>query len=426
MDSTRSAVPEREDVGTSRVLTPSQGSERIELVDAVRGFALYGVLLANLIWLTQEGAVVPAQLAALPTAPLDRVVKYGVDLFVEWKFYTLFSFLFGLGFSIQLMRGERRGVAVLPLYVRRLTILFGFGVIHAYFLWYGDILHPYALLGFLLILACDRSDRFLLTMGIGIGVVVPATVMILAALDAPPIPRVGPSPFQLRVLEQRYHGFTSGSLSFWLRENADYALGFWRGGVALYLLPAIFGRFLLGFYAGRRRLLEQPELHVALFRRLLVWGLIVGVTGNALWVWILDLKRSGRLAESSGLALAAQLPIHLGVVAMATFYLASIVLLWRVPKWRRRLARLAPLGRMALTNYLMHSLIFLAVFYGFGMSLLGRVGSAFCLLLSIAVIAGQMVLSSWWLGRYRFGPAEWLWRSLTYGARQPMRLRDAA
>jgi uncharacterized protein len=392
-------------------------------VDAVRGFALYGVLLANLVWLTQEGAVVPAQLAALPTAPIDRVVKYGVDLFVDWKFYSLFSFLFGLGFSIQLARGDRRGVPVLPIYVRRLTILLIFGVLHAYLLWYGDILHQYALLGFLLILARDRSDRWLVAMGIAVGVVMPALVMIVAALDNPPIPRVGPSPFQLRVLEERFRAFASGNVADWLPANASYAMGFWTGGVALYLLPAIFGRFLLGFYAGRRRLLEQPELHVALFRRLLVWGLILGLLGNALWVWILDAKRSGRLAESSGLALAAQLPIHFGVVAMAAFYLASIVLLWRVPAWRRRLSRLAPLGRMALTNYLMHSLIYLAVFYGFGLSLLGRVGSTFCLLLSIAVIGGQIALSTWWLRRYRFGPAEWLWRTLTYGARQPMRLR---
>jgi uncharacterized protein len=117
------------------------------------------------------------------------------------------------------------------------------------------------------------------------------------------------------------------------------------------------------------------------------------------------------------------LPIYLGLIAMAAFYLSGIVLLWRRPAWRSRLARLAPVGRMALTNYLTHSLIYLALFYGFGLALLGRVGATFCLALSVAIFAAQILFSAWWLRRFQFGPAEWLWRSLTYGGRQPMRLR---
>lgn len=108
---------------------------------------------------------------------------------------------------------------------------------------------------------------------------------------------------------------------------------------------------------------------------------------------------------------------------MAGFYLSAFVLLWQRPGWRARLALLAPAGRMALTNYLSQSVVYLAVFYGFGLTLLGRVGAAFCLALSIVVFAGQVALSSWWLRRFQFGPAEWLWRSLTYGARQPIRQR---
>jgi uncharacterized protein len=152
----------------SQRLRPLGVGERIEIIDVVRGFALYGVLLANLIWLSQEGAVTPAQVAALPTAALDRLVRYAVQFFIDWKFYTLFSFLFGLGFSVQLMRGERRAVAVIPVYARRLTVLLVFGLVHAYLVWYGDILHHYALLGFLLILFRKCSDQVVLGMGIGL------------------------------------------------------------------------------------------------------------------------------------------------------------------------------------------------------------------------------------------------------------------
>jgi uncharacterized protein len=404
-------------------LTPAGAGERIELIDVVRGFALYGVLLANLIWIAHDGAVTPAQVAALPTAALDRVVRVGVEFFIDWKFYTLFSFLFGLGFPVQLMRGERRGTSILPVYLRRLAVLFAIGLVHAYLVWYGDILHHYALLGFLLILARKWSDRTLLGIGIGLGVVLPAAVVIGRGLVSPSEPRAGADPAELQVLEARFRAFTSGSYAASFRENAKYAVGYWTSGFALHFMPAILGKFFLGFYAGRRRLLEQPEAHIVLFQRLLVWGLIVGLIGNTLWVWTTELTDSGRLASSSGWVLAAQVPVYIGLIAMAGFYLSCLVLLWQRPGWRPRLAWLAPVGRMALTNYLTHSVIYIALFYGFGLALLGRVGAAFCLVLSIVVFAGQIMLSSWWLRRFRFGPAEWVWRSLTYGVRQPIRLR---
>jgi uncharacterized protein len=155
---------------------------------------------------------------------------------------------------------------------------------------------------------------------------------------------------------------------------------------------------------------------------LLKWGLVFGLFGNGLWVLTIALTHSGVLAKTSPWVLAAQLPIYAGHVAMAAFYLAAIVLLSQRPAWQRRLSHLGPVGRMALTNYLTHSLIYLLLFYGFGLGLLGRVGATLCLVLSVAIFAAQILFSSWWLRRFRFGPAEWLWRSLTYGSRQPMRI----
>ena len=401
-------------------LTPAGAAERIEVIDAVRGFALFGVLLANLVWLSQEIAVTPAQIEALPTAAVDRLVRAAVQFFVDWKFYTLFAFLFGLGFSVQLTRGERRGVSVLPAYLRRLGVLFAFGLVHAYLVWYGDILHHYAILGVLLILFRKRSDRFVLGMGILLGVVVPAVVVMRAGLGAPPPPPI-PTPPDPEIAA-RFRAFASGSYVDLVRENAAFSFGFWTSGFARQFLPAVFGRFLVGLYAGRRRLLEEPERHVALFRKLLVWGLVFGLAGNGLWVLTTRLIDARIVARSAFWVLAAQLPIYVGIVAMAAFYLSAIVLLWRVPAWRARLARLAPVGRMALTNYLTHSLIYVWVFYGFGLTLLGRVGATFCLGLSVVIFAGQVLVSTWWLRRFEYGPAEWLWRSLTYATRQPMRL----
>lgn len=401
-----------------RSLGPATGRE---LIDAVRGFALFGVLLANLVWVSQDVALTPAQLEALPTAALDRIVRHGVQFFVDWKFYTLFSFLFGLGFSVQLMRGEKRGAAIVPLYARRLGVLLVIGTIHAYLLWFGDVLQLYALLGFLLILFRRRSDKTLVWTGIGLGVIFPALVVIVEALLNPKPAAPWPDAAALKEISALFQGFSSGSVLEVFKENFKYAMEFWTDTFAIQFLAAIFGKFLLGFYVGRRRLLEEPEAHTRLFRRLLVWGLVVGLIGNAIWLVTSELKLSGAMARSSPWALATQLPIYLGVLAMSAFYLSAIVLLWRSPAWHRRLSWLAPVGRMAFTNYLTHSFLYVFLFWGFGLGLLGRVGTTFCLALALAIFAAQISLSSWWLRRFRFGPAEWLWRSLMYGARQPMR-----
>jgi uncharacterized protein len=299
-----------------------------------------------------------------------------------------------------------------------------FGLVHAYLVWYGDILHHYALLGFVLILFRRRSPRLILAFGIALGVVLPALVVMVNAYGAPPIAPAGTPPPSPEIAA-RFEAFTSRSYRALLRENAAFALGFWMSGFALQLLPAILGKFLLGFYAGQRRWLQDFDSHLALFRSMLVWGLVFGLLGNALWVWTEKLTHAGAASESSPWVMAAQLPIYAGLIAMAGFYLSAIVLLWRAPAWRARLARLGPVGRMALTNYLTHSVIYLAVFSGFGLALLGRVGTTFCLILSLIVFAAQAVFSAWWLRHFAYGPAEWVWRSLTYATLQPMRLSPA-
>ena len=411
--------------GTSPPPTePITEAERIELLDVVRGFALYGVLLANLVWVSQEAAVTEAQVAALPTAPIDRVVRYAIQFFVDGKFYTLFAFLFGLGFAVQLMRGEARGAAIVPVYLRRLGVLLLIGLAHAYFLWYGDILHHYALFGFLLLVFRRCSNRTLMVLGFSLGVALAATMAGAKLLwTAAPIGAIALDPPERQVIDARFRAFMGSSYVAAWQENAKFAASYWTAGLVLPALPAIAGRFLLGYYSGRRRLLHEPEAHLQLFRRLLGWGLALGLVGNAIWVMTTVLTRAGTLAPASPWVIAAQFPIHVGYVAMAGCYLAAIVLLSQRPAWRRRLAHLAPVGRTALTNYLAQSLVYVFVFYGLGagLGLLGRLGTTFCLGLSVVVFAAQIVLSGWWLQRFRFGPAEWAWRALTYGVLPPMR-----
>jgi uncharacterized protein len=422
---------------------PVQPGERIELLDVLRGFALFGVLTANLLWAATSFAVTPQQMQALPTRAADTLATYLVCFFVDWKFYTLFSFLFGLGFYVQLSRAEAKGADGPRWYRRRLLVLYGIGVLHLLFVWYGDILNVYALLGVLL-LACRRLSTRTLLVASALLILSSQTVVKTwpvvkdavrgparqpaAAASHQPHPEQPPTDAHKKEAE-RFRVFTSGRYADVVALHArEYVPGFWGSGIGVMFALAIFGKFLLGFLAGRHRLLEAPEEHAAFFRRLLVWGLPVGLVGNAVFMWHLWVERSEALPESSWPVLATLGIADVGLVALAGVYVAGIALLFRRPAWRRWLGLLAPVGRMALTNYLTHSLIYVALFYGYGPGpgLLGRVGATFCLLVAVLVFAAQIAFSRLWLSRFRFGPMEWLWRSLTYGVAQPMVLPAAA
>jgi uncharacterized protein len=399
-------------------LHPVAAGERIALLDVVRGFALFGVLLANLVWWSQYVPLSEERRAALPTAGIDQLARLAVSALIDGKFYTLFSFLFGLGFAVQLQRGNDRGSDAAPVYRRRLLVLLLIGLAHNFLLWAGDVLHMYALLGFLLLLARRLSDRMLLRLGLCCAVLVPFLCEAVGMLVLPDNKEV-----EAAAVERAWVAFTTGSPADILRFHLRDYWGFYTSGFFAPFLTSIVGRFLLGLWAGRVRLLHDPAAHEQLFRKLLVVGLSVAVPCLAILVLrecdVLDpvLPRVARRLVGSACT-------SVSVIALAAAYLAAIALRWQRRPGRGLLALLAPVGRMALTNYLTHSLVYVLVLYRFGLGLTGKFGSAFCIGLAVAVFALQIAFSSWWLRRFRFGPAEWLWRSLTYGRAQPMRLRS--
>ncbi len=191
-------------------------------------------------------------------------------------------------------------------------------------------------------------------------------------------------------------------------------------GVALFLLPQIFARFIL--YVGRRQwAYRTSELRPGV-RRALPWAVGVAVLGNGTAFAVERLQQSHVLGFDSYWVHASAPVEEAGVLGLAFCYLAGIVLLFHASSvWRSRLGHLAPVGRMALTNYLTHSVLYLFVFSGVGLGLYGEVGPALCVVIAFAIFGAQMAVSRWWLSRYRFGPAEWVWRTLTYGQLQPMR-----
>ncbi|WP_309890128.1 DUF418 domain-containing protein [Archangium sp.] len=402
---------------------PVDSTERLALLDVLRGFALCGVFVSNVyMWFSGRTFVPRAQIdAAMASASLgDKVASYAIGILVFGKFITLFAFLFGLGFSVQMSRAEARGATIAPLYMRRLGVMFLLGAVHLLGLWYGDILTTYALLGFALLLFRNRTDKTLLFWAVPLILVAPLGVDVLMKA----LPMLTGVEASMEASTQRraqtLEVFTTGTYFDVVRANASYYFNDFMKPL-LAVMFGLLGRFLLGLVAGRQRLFHDAPQHLPLFRKLLGWGLLFGVIGSAVMLWVRYLLQN-KLIDGQAPWLMVTMPLRqLNEVGLAAVYLSGIVLLFQRPAWQRRLLVLAPVGRMALTNYLTQTVLSLCFFYGFGLGFIGKLGPAALTVLPLGVFCVQVAFSHWWLARFRFGPAEWVWRSLTYGKAQPMR-----
>lgn len=403
---------------------PVRAHERIVTLDILRGIALLGVLIAN-VWLWFNGLwfLFPDYRETLLVLSLDSVAYYGIDLLVNGKAITTFSFLFGLGFAIQMLRAEEKGVHFPSLYRRRLLLLLLFGVVHGIFLWYGDILTAYALVGFVLILFRKRMDR---TLAIWAGILLVGMPALLGALvwmagGMAGADEAAKAAQNAAALE----AFRSGSFGPVLEENLRMLAWFW-GGKRLLFLPTLLDIFLVGLLVGRKRVFEDVEGHRPAFRRVRNWGLGLGLAMSA-GVVLLQIFVPFEFWEANAWTALPGTVLHFSAfLILAAGYMATVTLLVHErAAWKRRLSIFAPVGRMALTNYLAQSVLCLLIFYGYGLGLIAHLGPAAALAISLGVFAVQIVCSHWWLARFRFGPMEWVWRALTYGKLQPMRIAVA-
>jgi uncharacterized protein len=404
---------------------PVRASERIAMLDALRGFALFGILLANLMSFIGTPGQTPDALLAT-RAGLDAAVP--IEFFLEWlvvgKFYSLFSLLFGIGFAIQLERLNARGEGV-GRYVRRLLVLFGFGLLHMLLLWLGDILALYALVGLLLLLFRRVSDRSLLV-GAALLWLVPigwSAAQAWGGFD-PGAPFIAGALrtfawFGLDASVGPYPIWSSPDYLVHLKAHPGEMLFRYHDLIEQARPAKVLAMFLIGLWIGRRRVLADPAAHRKLLRRMLLAGFALG----------LPIALARALMTTVGQDAAVyqvwqEAAYCIGTPLLALGYAAAFALLWE--RGRPRLGWLAPAGRMALTNYLAQTLIQCILIYGWGFGLIGRIHLGFVPPLAIAIFALQVGYSRWWLAQYRFGPLEWLWRTLTYGRAQPMRIEAAA
>lgn len=389
---------------------PITQAERVGVIDVLRGFALFGILMVNM-----AAFKAPVFGTSGDVGVFDQVALWLVAFGFQTKFYVLFSFLFGYGLSVQMNRAAASGTPFVPRFLRRLLGLLLLGVAHALLLFTSDILAGYALLGGVLLLLRNTPDKVLLRAAaalIGGTVLVLAVFGTVVALSPDDLGTATNQSAEVARSVEAYRGTAAEVIAQRLRE--------YPGTLAFVLFgqgPTVLAMFFVGLWAGRRRLFERVDDFVPPLRRIFAVGLVVGVPGALFWA---TFRTVNGFNFNAGFFWASAVDFATAPFLSAV-YVSMIVLLYRTPAWQRRLAPLAPVGRMALSNYLFQSLVGALLFTGYGLGLYGRVGAALGVLLSLAIFAVQIPLSTWWLRRFRFGPAEWLLRSFTYARLQPLR-----
>lgn len=397
------------------VTAPVAAAERIDVLDVLRGVAVLGILLVNIDGFIGYG-LAPAAASQPAGARFDDLAGFLVEFLIQGKFYCLFSFLFGVGFAVFVQRASARGADAVRLFKRRLCGLLLIGAIHTFLIWYGDILTTYALIGFGLIPFLRRGDRAVLRAAL-LWLASPAAfyLVLFAVARLAPAPAAQGSGDLPPVLANAVQAFAHGSYADIVKGNLAFTVANVVRRLVLMFFPRVFGMFLLGLYAGRANLFAHLDAHAPLLRRICAFGFGIGLPLAFVGAALGD---SGSPRPPTWWGLLEMIVESIATPSVALAYASAICLLFR--RFRNVALVLAPVGRMALSNYLMHSVAGIAIFYGIGAGYYGRVSLTFALLGCVAFFALQIVLSRLWLSAASFGPAEWLWRVFTYGKRVPL------
>ncbi|MEO6499426.1 MAG: DUF418 domain-containing protein [Mucilaginibacter sp.] len=375
---------------------------RIDVIDVLRGFALLGIVVVH--------ATFAYGIMQMPLhSRADNMLLQAINYLVEGKFYAIFSFIFGLSFAIQLQSASAKKRNFTRYFVWRSLILLVIGYVHLLF-YTGDVLYKYALLGLLLLLANKLNNKVL----IGLSIVliffapflrkVPAIISPKQLTEAQIRSRDNYNATKIALAANAFKAKTSGTIGDVLATNVALIKKFWKDFQDIYFL--ILGLFLLGLVAGREKLFVYTVAHAKLFTRILIYSLAAAMFLFAL--------RKFAAAE------AAAVIYTFNQIALACVYVAGVTLLyWKTP-FKVILDALSPAGKMGLTTYMLQTLFGLVYFYHFGFGMAGRLGLAQAVGSGMLFYMIQVIIARWWMSRFRFGPVEWAWRSLTYLKWQPM------
>lgn len=393
-------------------------NERIAVVDVLRAFALFGIIITHCAVGYLAGPAPVPEFMQFDSA--DRVVSRLTSLLCFGKFFSIFAFLFGLSFAIQLESAHRKGRGFAGRFAWRLILLLAIGCVHQLF-FSGDILMIYAALGLLLIPFHRLGTRVLLVVALILVLNIPGLLMNLNQQSAPP-PTAEQRQAAIEARKQfgataqrHYQIKSSGTLGELVTINATETLqSKIRFQIFSGRLWITFGLFLLGICAGRANVFRDTAEHRGFFRRLAVASGTVAVLCS-----VVMLVHPVGIQLRSLTDVLASFATSVQHVSLAAFYASIVTLLF----WRRPtglLSNLVAMGKLGLTTYLTQTVFGALVFFGIGLGLMGKIGVAAAVALGIAFYFLQIVLARWWMSHFAMGPVEWLWRSLTYFNLQPL------
>ncbi|MHC5109558.1 MAG: DUF418 domain-containing protein [Planctomycetota bacterium] len=413
-DSVQGAAP----TASVHLALPVAEGERIEVIDILRGFALMGVLLMNM------------QAFAMPFSAYMNPTSFGNNdtlNFSLWcmnhvaadaKFITIFSMLFGAGIVLMTTRARERTGKSAAVHYRRMFLLLMFGAMHGTLIWHGDILLTYSICGMIVFWFCRLKPWLLISIS-GVLLLVSAMLLVgfgsymaqapeeevneMMAFWAPSAEQIQE---QLTAYQGRYVQNLSARFDSWVSMFGFLMFFGWR----------ILGIMMLGMAMLKIGLLTGARSKRT-YATLAVLGFVVGLPLAGLGIRH-QMTHGWDLIEGMGIG---SLYNYFASLLVAFAWIGVIVLLARARRFTFLTDRLAAVGRMAFTNYIMHSVICTTIYYGFGLGFFGRVDRAGQLGIVLAIVVFQLWYSPLWLKRFRFGPLEWLWRSLTYGKRQPFK-----
>lgn len=391
-------------------MLPLKESERNGAIDILRGIAILGIFLVNMPSFYSPYLYLNPQ--TYWEEGLDSGLVAFVDIFAQASFYPLFAFLFGYGAIVIAERSKMKGLSFPVLFTKRLVVLLLFGCIHAFLIWHGDILITYAVTGFLLMLFYKLKGKTMIITGLLL-YIIPFSLLVFFAYLTLLIPDVDMSDLlynqdavvaSLQIYsEGSFADITSQRIEDWLYVNGP--------GSAWLLIINILPLMLFGAGFAKQGWLTDVKKHKRLLMVLMLIGLIAGL-----------------LLKSLPYTLGANYPNQLvqdqfGGPLLALFYIVSVVLFVQNQKIYQILKPLANVGRMSMSNYLLQSVVFTIVFYGYGFGLYGGISYTTGFLIIIVFYSLQVLLSKWWIGNYQYGPVEFIWRWATYGQRPNMKRR---
>lgn len=403
---------------------PTLSGQRIVTVDALRGFALLGILFAHFIY-WYSGAGLPQTVYEKFNDAGSQVVSTFNGIFIFGKFFTFFSFLFGLSFYLQMQSLQKKEGNFVLRYSWRLIILGVIGLIH-HALWRGDILSIYVPLGFVLLLIRNVSNRVLLIIAILLVLNAPARIIEIVNYFAHK-PATGLTPPPVDEEAMRYYNvIKTGSFADIIKDNwkalsSKFKFQFESGRIYITL-----GFFMLGMYTGRKKWFEHPADAKPLIKRICKFSgwITLGIVVFAIGLFAINAALKLELDKSRSIQLLFSFLFDTASSSMTIFYLSGLTMLMYRIRWQKFLHPLAPVGKMALTSYLSQTIFGLLLFYHIGFGLFEKTAPWLNMLIATAVFILQAYLYRLWLSRFTYGPIEWLWRSLTFFKWYPLKKKQ--